>query len=186
MVTDYLLYHRLILDFIHQNTVYVSYLKEATKHLANTLSKKPTRAMPWNITMEIGPSLSINVQSFLLVRKNTSTELKTALEKNISKLAKLKVIVTSSQSAADSSTALALENRSQNGAGAASSNAVVKSYGSQNEAEIPDGKDLVYSSQVVKRETTWRQTDGTEVDADEIIEAYMYGERLVSLDGTDI
>jgi len=144
--------------------------------LANTLSKKPIRPAPWNIVMDIGPSLNISCQSFTLLRKNTSTELKAALEKNIANLVKPRVYSQQVSQEPGPSTAVAI----RNGNGGSGTTALVPVNEGQTEVN-PD--DLVFAKDEVKREITWRETGGTEVEPSDIIEAYLYGERLIPFDG---
>jgi len=128
-----------------------------TTLLLNTLSKKPKRTIAWNIDLEIGPDCKFKVQSYIQCRKNTSTELKSALFKNVSNLGG------SSVAAGDGSSSGGAES------------------GPSTSSRDPD--ELVLASKGVEKEAIWTQEDGTVIDHANTIPAHYYGGRLVTLDG---
>lgn len=131
------------------------------KVVVNTLSKPPKRASPWNVDLEIGPDLKLGVQFYIQSRKNTSSELKIAIPKDVLGFSPPADTATRGEDIESHSTDASEPkiNSSSNSAG------------------------FILKSKAVEKETLWKQQDETIVNEADVIPAYFYGERIASFDG---
>lgn len=134
-------------------------MSEARKQIFNTLNKPAKRSMPWNVFLEIGPDIKINVSGYVCTRKNTASNLKTAVLKE-------EKFIPSSQQVPGNDMQVAL-------------------YDDEENASTTESKTVMVeiANRAVGKETIYKEKDGSAVDNIDVGKGYYFGDKLIPFNG---